>query len=521
MIIRKPYAVLIKYFKIIHIILFLLMTYMLFSMRSIYMFFSTFLKTGTYTQLANMVSSYVNIFMIISTIILISFSLLIFFLMRQKEKPVFYYISATIFYIVTFISLIIYMNVFNDLEFNTFSNQALVIYRDLGMILYYLNYLFLAIAFVRGFGFNIKKFNFEKDIKELDITDADREEIELSSGVDYEKVGNFLRKRKRNLGYYFKENSFVFIVLLVIIGLSTTAYISINKLVINKTYKEGISISTNDIDYKVIGSYLTNKDKYQNIIKDKNTYYLIVNLNIVNKLDTGLTLNINNTRVKIKNNYYYPVNNVSSKFNDIGIVYKEQVIPKKSNKDYIVIFELSNVNINSKMILELYSGKQVKGGEAIFHYKNVRLNPYIMEEKDIIEYKLKDKIDLSKTFLKKGEFSLNSYEVYDMLDYNYTKCSGNSCNDYKASVVASGGKKLLKIDYESNLENINIFNYLLNLRYYDNGKQYTVKSSDIKNVTPSNYQDDDVLIEVPIVVTDSSVIEFIFNLRGYRVLVSN
>ena len=159
--------------------------------------------------------------------------------------------------------------------------------------------------------------------------------------------------------------------------------------------------------------------------------------------------------------------------------------------------------------------------EKLFYIKDVRLNPYEMVNKDIVEYKVKDKIDLSKTYFQKGEFSLNGYETFDIIDYTYTKCSANKCNDYKASVVSDANKKILKIDYESNIENINIFSYLLNLRYYDNGKQYIVKSNDIKNITPSNYQDDDVLIEVPSEVTDSSVIEFVFNLWGYQFLISN
>ena len=39
MIIRKPYAFLIKYFKVIHITLFVFMTYLLFKTRNIYIFF--------------------------------------------------------------------------------------------------------------------------------------------------------------------------------------------------------------------------------------------------------------------------------------------------------------------------------------------------------------------------------------------------------------------------------------------------------------------------------------------------
>ena len=206
MIIRKPYAFLIKYFKIIHIILFISMTFLLFKTRNIYMFFREYLLTGTYIYTENMVFQYVSIPMILITISLVAILLLIYFLMRQKQKPVFYYLSSVIFYFITFISFLVFLNFFNNLEFRSYSNQVLVIFRDLTMVLYYLNYLFLAVAFARGFGFNVKKFNFERDIKELDITEADREEIEVGGKLDYDNVFNFFRRHIRQLKYYFKEN---------------------------------------------------------------------------------------------------------------------------------------------------------------------------------------------------------------------------------------------------------------------------------------------------------------------------
>ncbi len=515
MIIRKPYAFLIKFFKIIHIILFLLMTYMLFRVRNIYVFFSNFLKTGTYTYVENMASQYVNILMLIASIILVAFVLLIFFLMRQKKKPVFYYLSATIFYFITFISLLVFMSVFSNLEFQAYSNQALVIFRDLAMVLYYLNFYFIVIAFIRGFGFNVKKFNFEKDIKELDITEADREEIEVGTGIDVSKVSNYLRRSKRNIGYYFKENSFILIVFAVIVVLSITAYISLDKFVFNKTFHEQDIVAVNNFDYKINASYLTNKDKYGNIIKDKNTYYLIVDFNVINKNSESLKLEIKNTRAKIKNDYYYPVTNVSSKFSMLGTNYRTQtLIPNKDN-NYIVIYEIKNANIeNEKIILEVYNGKRVNNGEAILYYKDVRLNPYVFKESEDKEYKLESEIDLSKTYLKKGKFKLNSFEVLDIVDYTYNKCSKDKCDEYKASVVPRAGMKIIKFSYTSDVKT-NLFNYL-KLEYKIEDKEYNVKNSNIRVVTPSNYSDDSQLVEVPSEIANAINIKFIFDLWGYK-----
>ncbi len=43
MVIRKPYAFLIKYFKIIHIAIFITLIFLLFKLRNIYMFFKNYL----------------------------------------------------------------------------------------------------------------------------------------------------------------------------------------------------------------------------------------------------------------------------------------------------------------------------------------------------------------------------------------------------------------------------------------------------------------------------------------------
>ena len=97
MIIRKPYAFLIKYFQVIHIIVFIFMTY--------------------YTYIPNMVLNYINISMIILSISLVGLLLLIFFLMKQKEKKVLYYLLGTIYYFLSFVLYLFFLRVFNNLEY--------------------------------------------------------------------------------------------------------------------------------------------------------------------------------------------------------------------------------------------------------------------------------------------------------------------------------------------------------------------------------------------------------------------
>ncbi len=517
MIIRKPYAFLIKYFKIIHIILFVFMTYLLFKIRALYIFFRDFLKTGTYTYVTDIVSKYINIPMIIMTIILIALLLLIFFLMRQKKKPIFYYITATIYYFITFVSFIFFIGVFNNLDYQTYSNQTLALFRDLTLALYYLNFFFIIIAFVRGFGFNVKKFNFEKDIKELDITEADREEIEVGVAFDVDNVSNFLRRKKRNFGYYLKENSFILIVFLVIVVLGVTAYISIDRLVFNKVYHEGDLIVLNNIDYTINSSFLTNKDKYGNLIKNKNIYYLIVDFTTNNHNKETKKIEIQNTRIKVGEEYYYPKNNVTSKFLDLGTFYKNQNLGSNVESNYIIAFEITDSNIKDKIILELFDYKKDIEGEAEMHYKEITLNPYKYETKKIGNFKLMENASLKDTYLGKGVFSLNGYEVFDIVNYTYTKCynkqTDGKCTEYQASVVPSSGKKILKVSYTGDTK-ANLFSYV-KLEYQKDGVNKIAKNSLIKNLTPSNYNEDGVaLLEVPEEIEKDMKLKFVFDLWG-------
>ena len=516
MIVRKPYAFLIKYFKIIHIILWLFIIFMLFNIRNIYMFFKNYFLTGTYIYVPNMAFQYISIPMLVITVILIGMFLLVLLLMREKKKPIIYYLMATIFYSLTFISLIVFSSFFNNLEYTNYSNQIIVIFRDISMILYYVNYYFFIVAFVRGFGFNVKKFNFEKDVKELDISDEDREEIEVGLDVDYDNIFNFFRKRKRYFKYYIKENSFILIVFLVIILLSTVTYITIDNLLVNKTYLEKDTIMIDNVEYTVNNSYITNKDLNLEYVKDENTNYLIVDFSLLNKNEKSLKLNINNSRLVIDDKYYYPKTNVSNKFSDLGILYKNQDLISNFLKKYILVFEVGNIS-QKKVIFELYSHTKVINDETVFCYKEILLKPNTFKPIDLGSYKLMDVVNLENTLYESGTLNLNKYELLDVVNYTYTKCDDKvldgKCLDYQASVVANLNKKILKIEYASSLENLNIFNYL-SIKYKINNKEYLIKSNNIKNITPSDYSENDVLLEVSNDLSLASDIKFVFDIRG-------
>ena len=512
MIIKKPYAMLIKYFKIVHIILFVFLTFLLFKFRSIYTFFKDYLANSTYLYLENMASEYVGIPTIFISILLIGLFLLIFLLMKQKKKPIFYYLVALIYSIISFIALVFFRNMFSYLEYNNFSNQSLALLRDLSMVLYFLDFYFLAVAFARGFGFNIKKFNFEKDLLELDITEKDREEIELGSSIDYDKITNLARKGKRNFKYYLKENSYILTIFLALIALGLGSYFLINILVFNKVYRENDKININNIELTINNSYVTNTDKYGNVI-NKNKKYLIVNFTVLNNNSEAYKFDINNTRIIIKRNYYYPKE--VSEFKDLGTIYKGQSIPVGIYKNYIIVFEIEEDLKVKRSKLQFYYDESEEDNQVILYYKNIRIKPKKFKKVDLGTYKLNSSIELKDTYFGDGKFTINSIEIIDKEDYTYTKCDNSedgTCLDYKATIVSKAGKILLKINYSLTNE-FDIFNYL-NIEYKINDKIYSIKNNYLNNITPSNYGKNVAFIEVENNIKNATVINLKFDIRG-------
>ena len=169
MILRKPYAILIKYFKIIHILMFVSFGYLVFALRKIYVFFSSYIKTSNFTYFENMSSIYVPWFLFFIVIILLGLAIGILLLMNKKEKPVLFYKIMIGFCAFLLVFLIYFLFFFKSLDTTVYENLRIVANRDISLFAYIINFFFVGFTFIRGFGFDIKKFSFDKDKKELNL----------------------------------------------------------------------------------------------------------------------------------------------------------------------------------------------------------------------------------------------------------------------------------------------------------------------------------------------------------------
>ena len=499
MILRKPYAFLIKYFKIIHIIMFIFFTYLVFALRKIYLFFANYVKTSTFTYVENMASNYITPIMFVMVLIILVLAISIFLLMRKKDKPILFYRILIVYSIVLLISLIYFYSFFISLENTYYEPLRIVINRDIILFVYYVNYFYVGFSFIRGFGFDIKKFSFDRDKKELNLEETDNEEYELNIGIDKDNFASYIRKERREFRYYLKENALILSIigslLIIILGL----YLYYNFFVENKIYEQNEEVVIGKITYRVQKAMLTTLDKYSNAINSKNDF-LIIDITINNNSGNG-SLDKEVFRVIDNNNYYYPVYNYCNSFDDLGNCYTNQELKMNNSYQFYLVYKLEKTH-SEKIYFEILKNKNN------FKYERMLLN-ILNDEKREVNYSLTDDIKIGNDNLQ-----INSYELLENTSFKYEECKDNICNSYTKMVIPRLNEVVLSLNI-TNLDNVSdiILDNYLGLKY-DN---VMVSGKDIQII----YKNKDVLyLSVPKNVMDKDNLSVVIRARDtiYNIL---
>ena len=128
----------------------------------------------------------------------------------------YFFFVLTIYYC-DFIILILGRNALSSLNEMTFTAASARAYKDIALIAYIPQFLFVFVCGIRALGFNIKQFNFQRDLKDLEISSSDSEEIELSLGLETYRTQRNFNRFKREFIYYIKENKLMVIIASVIL----------------------------------------------------------------------------------------------------------------------------------------------------------------------------------------------------------------------------------------------------------------------------------------------------------------
>ena len=161
------------------------------------------------------------------------------------------YFFTILYYIILLIFIIIAAVLIGSLTDGLWPAASARTYRDFANILYYPSYFSCLLMFIRSLGFDVKKFNFKSDLKELEITDKDSEEIELNLNFQTYKAERTIRRFIRELKYYYLENKKVIYIIGAALVLILGFLIYKNTEKIKYTYKENKTFALDGLSYNI------------------------------------------------------------------------------------------------------------------------------------------------------------------------------------------------------------------------------------------------------------------------------
>lgn len=516
MVLRKPYRFLIKHFRFIHLLLALMSGYLLMKTNNLINFFNAYINNSETLIGSGTSDEYFTGLMILFSIGILAGSAIILFIMKMKEKPIKFYIINIVLY--SFIA-IIYLydkSIIQRMELSTLDIRTVKLTGDLTLICFLVQTLSTIILFVRAIGFNIRRFNFEQDLK-LDISESDNEEFEFDVEIDKNKLKRKFNKKIRNFKYSYHENKFLIniaiLLVLVLIGL----LIILNKTVFNKVYKQNTVMNVSDYSYLVTNSYVVNTDYYNNKITDN--YLVVVKLKIksirteIKKFETARVL------LRIGKVKYNPTTAYKDSLVDLGNTYNGNKLSNEF-KDYILVFEIPKKYISKKKIFT-YSDPY----NGVFKTK---LSTKKINNKAKAKAKLGEKLTFNTEIIKNVDFSITNFSLDNKIKSTYNFCeTSNVCYDSYEYITPSLSdnytKVLLKIEGNANFNGQTISNFddladfvrifgTIRYKMNDEIKEMNIK---IKEIVPTKSKKEGTYyFEILDEIKHSPEISIVFKIRG-------
>ena len=444
MIVKKPYAFLIKNFKKIHIFLFILCSYILYKASAIIPFMDDFIDTGMYDKFNGSVNQYITFIAYIFIILIIISLIAILQLLYKKEKPWKMYIIPIVTYSILFVLFITTSSYFAAYTGSTSITTPKAI-KEIFIILLAPQYITFVILFIRILGLDLNKFDFKSDEEYLELSIDDQEEIEININFDKRSIKRFFKRFKRNSGYYIQEHKkaifIIFITILSITGWKTFEYVFIT----NRSYSQGDVIKTSGYEITINDSYYSNVDYNGKKISTNNSF-IILDVTITNKAQKR---KINFSRFHIMNgidNYIPTAKTYETQFKDLGRTYDDKTINSEESYNTLLIFKVSNKNPKKRFVL--YYQEFIDSNTN--HLRKIKL-----QLKDLTKIKENPPISLNnqlKFYIGKDEKEVvfDKFEILDSTNYSKENCSTVNCTYDLLAETVPEGKKILKIDFASN-----------------------------------------------------------------------
>ena len=528
MIIKKPYAFLIKNFILIHGLLFGLLGYILLKSIDISSFFADYVTNHSFIRLENLTSMYINYTVFLCIILAAILVLIIGAILKLKNKNANSYIYIFISLIIVFVYYIYMFSIFKGLETESLDQQTVMLLRDIALMILVPQAIFLFVILGRTLGFNLKQFDFKKDLEELDIDSTDNEEVEVILGNNNYKYARFFRKSLRLTKYFFLENKLfvIGVASILALGVSLAVFMSINFYSVN--YTERQEIMANSLYYKVNQTIITEKDM-QNKSNTKNKLYVVVELEVQNKFNNEYSLTRDTFRLVVNDEMLMPTFSLSERFMDLGTPFNPTNILPGEDKKYIVIFEINKEDKKSDYIFKIknYDSKKIAAIDT--RYKDIIVRPINIDNAtDEGTHQLTANLNFEDTILKNTKMNITSYEIGDRFKEEYTYCIKEKCNNGTyvviPNVTGKGDISILKINSTLDFDQtLYMKNYIKdpadlfeNYAYVTYTSQGYVRTYNLNKIDVKYNKDKVAYLEVPSSIKYASKIDLIINIRGKK-----
>ena len=516
MVFRKPYAFLIKNFKKIHIAMLVISLFIFIKLGGIVSFIRDYISFGTYNSTLEPFSVKTGIIFYLAIIIMIFISIALIILLKRKNKPWKIYIIYVVEYLIMLYGLFSASNFFRSYNLTT-TVSGIIPYRDLLSLTYYIEFIVFILLAVRVLGIDIKKFDFNKDEEFLELSESDREEFEVSFGINIDRhtITRTYNSAIRNLKYFYYEHEFI---CNIIIGISiallvtSTAVYSLN----HKSYKQNEKFKSGLYQITITDSYITDKDEAGNVI-EKGSKFVVVGVKIKNISKISVTPNLdryhlmNGNSDKTYNSYY------SSYFKDLGKTADTNTkISPNVERKYYMVYKVKDT-MNSRRFVMYY---QELGGIAGDYLRKIKLKLNdVSKIEDVKTYGIDEKITLNYVSGTKKDITFTAFNVGESFKYNRYYCvSELVCGINEDEVLATSNNKILYMSFTSSdfegEEFIDFSKRYGKIKYID--KFGKLKESNIENAIKTSYEGKVVFIKISDTILESSDISIVYTLRNKR-----
>ena len=515
MIIRKPYAFLIKNFRKIHIFLLILSFYVLYKLFDVNKFVDEFMKFGTYNLFSDPITKHITGFLMLALLLLVAGSIALLFLLRHKGKPWKLYLVPTISYFSLFLVLNMIKSFFSNYTAEV-ATTDLRFSKDLLMIFFILLLPTIGILIMRIFGLDRKKFNFNADQEFLQLSEEDREEIEIGLDIDKNTFIRLYKRLIRNINYFYLEHKKIcrtilgVIVVFILFSLYKFAFVT------HKSYKEGDFYSVNGYTFRINNTYFTDKDGHGNYIEG-NSNFIIVDLTIKNNAEPR-TIYLENFHIKNGTGDFVTTRKTyASEFKDLGNAYESTRELKRNEEiDCIIVYKVDK-NLNKNRFVLYYQENSESLRKIKLKVKDVS------KIEEATELDLGDSLDIG--FRKNNDIiSIDNCEFKEEITYTIRRKTSTYANLIDKKIRIDGDYRILELDFGSEVWDaknmIDFLNIYGKLNYKDNEGMDRVINvvNPIKNI----YYGKSVYLKVPKEVEESKEVKLEFIIRNrhytYRII---